>query len=536
MKKNSEEAERGTMHSIPETDQLNLFGKEVRASLSPPSGCSLDHFHNPSPYEIFFGNERLDRYLMSIGQPRVLQMRSLIFKSDLSLFAEAYDVRGRKAIHPGVFLGLIVYGILEGKWSLRDLESLARRDLGAMWMCGGLTPDHSTIGKFIVRHSDILTEDYFLSLTRQILTDLQIDVGDVAGDGTVIEAAASHYKKIKAEAAQQAAREAELRAEKNRKDIPAQETADQAQNLAKTAQERCDKRAKDRRGSEAVFVSPSEPDAVNQKMKNNSRRPSYKPSVLANRHRLIVGYHVDGSNESASLMPMLRQHYLFYQTLPPRTLLDASYHTLEVLQLFLNLDLDLLCPSGRADAGQWEKKTSNKYYPKLSFAYDEEQDIYVCPHGRPLLYHNQGVDDKGLGYRDYRCRSIKACPYREECTKSKRGRVVRRYKGDSCKEAMAKVMSQEPAKKKYRQRKAMVEPVFSEMRGRQGLNKFHRFGIEKVRLEFSLHCIAYNLKRAICLQPLIPGALYVLLWLYVTIKGLIKTWEARNGQHGREKR
>ena len=42
----------------------------------------------------------------------------------------------------------------------------------------------------------------------------------------------------------------------------------------------------------------------------------------------------------------------------------------------------------------------------------------------------------------------------------------------------------------------MVEPVFAELRERQGLKRFHRRGLAGVKVEFSLHCIAYNLKRA----------------------------------------
>lgn len=529
MKDYSKQSTRGTMSSIPDTSQLGLFGEGCDPSPLPPSGCSLANFHNPSPYSIFLGGMRLDHYLQSIGQTRVLQMRDLIFKSDLTLFAKSYDSKGRKAIHPGIMLGLLVYGILKGQWSLRNFEELACLDLGACWICGGVQPDHSTVGKFLVRHADILTEDYFLSLTRQILTKLNIGVGDVGGDGTVIEAAASHYKKIKAEAAQQAAREAAEQAKQKPDDKQAQEKAAQTQAVAKVAQERCDKRVKDRKDPKAIFVSPNEPDAVNQKMKNGSRRPSYKPSVLANKQRLIVGQHVHGSNESTSILPMLCQHYILFDSLPTSTLLDAGYHNLEVLPAFVVLDADLLCPSGRADAGKWEKKSSNKYYPKTTFEYDEDQNIYVCPHGRPLTYHKQGIDDYGLAYQDYRCRSIEACPHRGECTRNKHGRVVRRYKGDSCKEAMAQVMAQEAARKKYRQRKAIVEPVFSEMRGNQGLTRFHRRGDKKVQMEFSLHCIAYNIKRAIRLQSLAPGVLYWLVWLFLTIRGLLEGLEGRRG-------
>jgi hypothetical protein len=37
----------------------------------------------------------------------------------------------------------------------------------------------------------------------------------------------------------------------------------------------------------------------------------------------------------------------------------------------------------------------------------------------------------------------------------------------------------------------MVEPVFSQLRGRQGLQRFRRNGLSAVRVEFALHAMAY---------------------------------------------
>lgn len=53
------------------------------------------------------------------------------------------------------------------------------------------------------------------------------------------------------------------------------------------------------------------------------------------------------------------------------------------------------------------------------------------------------------------------------------------------------------AQKRLRQRKAMVEPVFSHLRLRQNFNRFRRKGLVGVRVEFSLQIMAYNISRAI---------------------------------------
>lgn len=58
-------------------------------------------------------------------------------------------------------------------------------------------------------------------------------------------------------------------------------------------------------------------------------------------------------------------------------------------------------------------------------------------------------------------------------------------------------MEQPLAQKKLRQRKAMVEPVFSHLRMRQNFNRFKRKGLKSVKVEFALQIMAYNISRAI---------------------------------------
>jgi hypothetical protein len=48
--------------------------------------------------------------------------------------------------------------------------------------------------------------------------------------------------------------------------------------------------------------------------------------------------------------------------------------------------------------------------------------------------------------------------------------------GQELKEALRQVMAQPRARQVFAQRKAMVEPVFSMLRERQGLNRFRRRG------------------------------------------------------------
>lgn len=105
------------------------------------------------------------------------------------------------------------------------------------------------------------------------------------------------------------------------------------------------------------------------------------------------------------------------------------------------------------------------------------------------------------------------CPLRANCTKAAHGRRIKRYPEDEQREALRVVMQHPQARRIFSQRKAMVEPVFSSLRGQQGLNRFRRRGLAAVRREFALHVMAHNLSRAVALQMALLAVLWATLFV-----------------------
>jgi transposase len=454
-------------------------------------------FLDADPHELFVGAQRLEVYLSNNDMGWVLRLATLLRDFNYSAFERAYRPTGRRALHPRVMLGLVVYGILNRQWSLRELEGLARRDVGAWWICGGHQPDHSTIGKFIQLHGEILSEEFFVGLVKSLMITLRLVPGTVAGDGTVIEAAASHYRLLRSEAMMEAAREAQAAAEASPSDAELALKAVAAQRAATIAQERL--RLRQRHGhAGSVVLSPTEPEAAVQLRKDGVARPSYKPTVMVHEAGLIIGQYVDPSSEREALKPILAQHAAACGQMPATVLLDAGFASFPVLALMVENNIDVLCPTGRASGeDDWERRAGRGgKFPKQAFHYVAERDVYNCPSGRELVYEQWHVDTFHRRYGLYRGTQCGDCPLRERCTDSKYGRSLKRYEGEELKEAMAQVLSQPTARIKYQRRRAIVEPTFAELRERQGLKRFHRHGLPAVRTEFAL-CIAFNLKKAV---------------------------------------
>jgi len=129
----------------------------------------------------------------------------------------------------------------------------------------------------------------------------------VAGDGTVIQAAASRYVKLRSEVAGQAAQAAREAASGSPGDEKLEASAEHKERVAKVESEREGARQAKGRDKPVGVVCSSEPNAVIQQLKNHAVAPSYKPSVVANTQRIIVGKTVEPSNEVKAVRPMIEQ-------------------------------------------------------------------------------------------------------------------------------------------------------------------------------------------------------------------------------------
>jgi hypothetical protein len=141
---------------VPDTAQRNLgWGgtpeAEGAVGAKKKIRCGATAFRESTPWHLYVGNERVDHYLTARGLDWVVRLREELQAVDFSDLEANYTGMGRAPYHPRMMMGLIIYGTLKRKSTLRELEELAVADVGAWWICGGEQPDHSTIGNFLVR-------------------------------------------------------------------------------------------------------------------------------------------------------------------------------------------------------------------------------------------------------------------------------------------------------------------------------------------------------------------------------------------------
>lgn len=476
---------------------LGFDAPEAERPAQPKGGA---HFLEDSPEALHVGHQRLEQYLMGAGMKWVIALRREMARLDYTALEVAYYGYGRRPFHPRTILGLIVYGVILRQWTLRELEQLAVRDVGAWWICGGHQPDHSTIGKFVQLHAETLSAEFFHALVQWVIQRLKLRVGTAAIDGTVIESAASRWQAIRVEAAKLAAERACAAASADPENTELAQRAEDASRVAQVAQQRKAAREQVGKQSETVQVTPSDIEAVIQPRKDGAIRPAYKATSMMHESGVLLGQYVDPSSETASVKPLMAEHQALFDAPPDALLVDGGFHQGALLEHLAEQNINVLCPSGRTlEDDDWEKKGAAGRFPKNKFAYEAASDTYRCPGGATLRSHGRSKDGAGREYQIYRTSACQGCAVRLQCTKSKTGRSIKRYASDAYKEAMAQVLEQPRARAHYRRRMLIGEPIHGYYQCRQGLRRFHRSGLINVRAEFALHGIAFNLRKVLAM-------------------------------------
>jgi transposase len=113
---------------------------------------------------------------------------------DLSAIYASYEgERGFPPYDPRLMVKLLVYGYANGVMSSRKLERATYRDVAVRMLCADQHPDYRSIARFRKRHLDALGELFVQALRLCKQAEL-VGLGMLALDGTKLRANASRHK------------------------------------------------------------------------------------------------------------------------------------------------------------------------------------------------------------------------------------------------------------------------------------------------------------------------------------------------------
>ncbi len=186
--------------------------------------------------------------------------------------------------------------------------------------------------------------------------------------------------------------------------------------------------------------------------------------------------------------------------------LDAGYHTKDELQKAKEKKLDLVV----ADPAPENRSTKSTPTPveeilrkerkvqRADFVFHKEDDFYQCPAGEKLEFQRT-CKSGGVTGRVYKIStSCTLCPLFKLCVGGKSKSSVKQIHRDDREhlaEDMYEKLQTEEAKERLKKRRCTVEPAIGCLKQNLGFRRFRLRGLEKVKTEFLLMCLAYNFNK-----------------------------------------
>lgn len=481
---------------------------------------------------------------------------ALLQKIDWKSWEDQYVlVKGHPPIHPSILVGVILYGLLKRVRTSRALEEALQVRMDFRWLAEGRSIDHSTIAKFRTAHPERLKEVFVqLGVIAEQMGHLTLVT--LGYDGTRLRASnrrsgtrtPDELRKAKEELAKEFAahHEAVEKAQSQEDEIfdaAEQAAAADLESRGKELQLQSDRieaalteiKKIEESGKKVPDRIPiTDPECRIAKNKEGGFGTNYNPTVTVDADSGLIAAHdvisgIDEQSHMREAVDQVRRDFMDGdQEREIELLADGLMATGENIAACPEKNIEFFTPAGPENPAYREDPTEpiaedriadlplrgkkpkkgeedTRTFDKSAFLYDTEADVYHCPQGKTLERKSQRKDHTGSQRQLYRAdkADCSACPLRAKCFKNSRnqyGRRIENGKHERVKQAHTAKMQTDRSRKKYARRAAVTERPFALIKRGFGVREFLVRGLDKVRAEWTLLCIAHNLHRLLSLS------------------------------------
>lgn len=438
----------------------------------------------------------------------LLNMKELGFKYAV------INPKGRDSYNPADMLKLYLYCYNNAIRSSRKIEVECHRNIEVKWLINNLTPDHKTIANFRKDNKKAIKAAFkqFVMICDELgLLGKTL----VAIDGSKFKASNARKKNYTKNKVKKMIEHFEKAVEDYMKLLDQNDEQDTCNTkvgaLDITTIEEKIKQAKNRieelnqlakQIEEEGEVSITDPDSRHMGVSNNGTDVSYNvQTAVDSKNDIVVALDVITSPadqgqlhhmahlaaEELSLINKETEEVKEDDEYILTILADKGYYTGEDLQKCKEDHIEAIVARQKPGSS-----TGNDEYTIDKFIYQKETDTYLCPQGQ-VLSNVSKPDTKKPIYKN--SRACKNCPYKNDCTKNKNGRIITRNEyAELFEEADIRMLKN---KDLYKQRQMIVEHPFGTIKRGLGFSYFLMRRLENVKTETFMHFLVYNVKRVI---------------------------------------
>ena len=408
----------------------------------------------------------------------------MVEQLDLSGLEQSYAGRGSDAHHPAMLVALLIYGYATGTFSSRALERASYDSIAFRYITANTHPDHDTINSFRKRFLKQI-EAIFIQVLCYAQAMGILKLGTVSLDGTKVHANASrhsamsygHAKKLEAKLKAEVAELMKRAEAANAKDLPEglnlpEELIRREQRLAAIATAKAKIEARVKAEAEAAYATKLAARA--QRAKKSGKRPGGRPptpptGIPSDKDQ------VNFTDEDSRIMPVpgggFEQAYNAQAAVDTDTLLVVAQSVTQATN-----DKRQVVPM----LGQLTALPTALGRVKTLLAdtgYASEDNVNACAQAkiRPVIALGRQTHHPSL---DERFTEPPPLPSKPTALEAMRHRLKTRR-----------------GRKLYALRKCTVEPVFGLIKHVMKFRLFSLRGMSGACGEWSLVCLAWNLKR-----------------------------------------
>jgi len=419
--------------------------------------------------------------------------------------ADTYGSNGNVSVDPEVILKLMFLLFFEDVASERELMRILPYRLDYLWFLGlGLEdpiPDHSVLSKARRRWGPEVFEGFFVRTIRACVEAKLVDGSKLHVDGSLVDANASNDSVRQGPPELIAALRAAYQREEEKlseKEEPPAESGGSAEGGggAGSGYQPVNKRLLCTTDREAAVVRKGKQAA----------RPRYKHHRgVDDRFGVITAVATTPGDveENAKLLELVAQSEEHTQRRVETVVGDRQYGTTENFRECAARGIE----SHLADLAESHQNTGRKQgiFAEREFIYDAESDTYTCPGGQILKRRRHQKKRRAYEYA-ISPKICAGCGVREQCTRSKTGRSIKRHESQELIEAARAQSHSRAGRQDRRRRKYLMEGSFADAANHHGFKRSRWRGLWRQRIQDWIIAACQNLRLLLALGRGRPAA------------------------------
>ncbi len=394
---------------------------------------------------------------------------------------DCYGSNGNVSVPPPVILKLMLLLVFYNVRSERELMDTLPERIDWLWFLGydldTEIPNHSILSKARKKWGVEVFQGFFERIVLQCVEAGLVDGRKIFADSSLVDADASNNSVIDTKSLKHQMR-------KTYKKLEAR--------LEETSESKDSSRRYVKKNSR--YMSSTDPDAA---IVNRG-----KPQLSYQVHRTVDGQSeiitateaTPGDvNEAHLMLPLLDKHCATTGTKAETVVADSKYGTIDNFLACHDRGIQAHIPDLRETA---VKRTAKReIFSEGHFRYDPGTDTYCCPAGNLLKPKSLHMNRQS---RDYAApkKVCATCQLREQCTKNKSGRTIKRHLRQDELDNMREKSRSTKAKRDIKTRQHLRERSFA--RGtRYGFDRARWRGLWRMRIQEYLTCAIQNIQTLI---------------------------------------